>query len=130
MTSHGLVLPPTEGEHHGAGDGVVDVGSGRVEPVRVSASTATEKPSLAPPLAHDVPEPFTEDEYDALITSVWSLDNDDPTRFDELLSHALAFIGRIALDGANGLEESRAAELLRAMEQRSLWGPDHPVRQP
>jgi hypothetical protein len=57
---------------------------------------------------------------------VWSLDDDDPFRFDELLTSALAFIGRRALDVA----DERAAALLRAMEQRALWGPDHPVRQP
>jgi hypothetical protein len=134
------------------GDGV-EVGSGRVEPV-VSASALHSPPSGLPtrrggaapraPPAHAptcplvcctspydpaVVGPYTVDEFDALISSVWSLDTDDPFRFDELLNVALGFIGRIALDGSlPKFDRGRAAELLRAMEQRAVHGPDHPVR--
>lgn len=82
------------------------------------------------PYDPDVIGPYTDDEFDSLMTSVWSLEEDDPTRFDELLSHAIGFIARLALEGDNGFAESNAAVLLRSMEQRALWGPDHPVRQP
>lgn len=81
--------------------------------------------------------PYTFAELEALYTSVWSLEEDgtDLTRFHELLHAALVFIGRIALydedDGDTAAAWSPdAAALLRTMEQRALWGPDHPVRQP
>lgn len=79
-------------------------------------------------------DPYTDDEFEALAWSVWSLTPDeDPTRFDELLAAALAFVARIAL-----LEDPevlrtvvpKARNLLREMQLRVLNGPDHPVRQP
>jgi len=97
-----LVVPPTEGDGPGSG-GV--------------AATAS-------------PDLYTDDEYEAFCAAVWSLaEDEDLTRFDDLLHAALAFIGAIALDRRPGSVD-RAVALLRAMEQRALWGPDHPVRQP
>lgn len=74
--------------------------------------------------------PYDPAEFEALIEAVWSLEDDDPTRFDELLHAALVFIGRVAFAPIGGQWDWHAAELLRAMEQRALWGPDHPVVQP
>lgn len=72
------------------------------------------------------PGPYDPAELEALIDAVWSLDGDiDPTRFDELLHAALVFIGRIALNPFP-TERGIATRLLRSMEQRALWGPDHP----
>ena len=105
-------------------------GSGRVETVAVARPANSPSAGLLEgsggAAATASPDPYTEAEFDALVSSVWSLDDDDPFRFDELLTAALAFIGRRALDVTDG----RAAALLRSMEQRALWGPDHPVRQP
>lgn len=77
-------------------------------------------------------DPYAPEEFESLVAAVWDFDGceTDLTRFDELLTAALAFIARITLDGLNGFEETRAAELLRSMEQRALWGPGHPVKQP
>lgn len=75
--------------------------------------------------------PYDPAELEALVEAVWSLEGDaDPTRFDELLHAALVLLGRIALDPYGLSWRDQAAELLRSMEQRALWGPDHPVRQP
>lgn len=74
--------------------------------------------------------PYDPAELEALIEAAWSLEGDaDPTRFDELLHAALVFLGRIALNPFPA-ERGLATQLLRSMEQRALWGPDHPVRQP
>lgn len=115
------------------------VGSGvaRVEPA-ASTPTLNSRPSVLPAgstgaAATASVDPYHPGEFDALIASVWALEGaDDPTRFDELLTAALAFIGAIAIDGVPPrlTTPHRAAALLRAMEQRALWGPDHPVRQP
>lgn len=68
-----------------------------------------------------------------MIDAVWNFSpsevEEDLTRFNELLHAALVFIGRVASDGYVEPPEA-AAELLRSVEQRALWGPDHPVRQP
>jgi hypothetical protein len=76
--------------------------------------------------------PYTFAELEALYTSVWSLEDDgtDLTRFHELLHAALVFIGRLALNEYEYEWGYDAATLLRSMELRALWGPDHPVRQP
>lgn len=81
------------------------------------------------------PGPYCEAEFGAFIASVWNFPADDTgedlTRFDELLHAALVFIAGIALDPSTDPHEAnRAAHVLRSMEQRALWGPDHPVRQP
>lgn len=73
--------------------------------------------------------PYDPAELEALIEAVWSLEGDDPTRFDELLHAALVALGRIALN-PYAAERGMVTLLLRSMEQRALWGPDHPVRQP
>lgn len=73
------------------------------------------------------PDPFTGDEFDAILSSVWNGLQDDPFRFGDLLAEALGFIAGIALheDSSPG-DAARAAGLLRRMEQRALWGPDTP----
>lgn len=131
-----LAVPPTEGDGHQTGDEGVGVGSDRLDAGVVSALTpnspSPEGPGDAPSLAS--PGPYTPEEYDALVAAVWDFDGceHDLTRFDELLTTALAFIGRIAIDGIRTvpLDQDRAALLLRRMEQRALWGPDHTVIQP
>lgn len=97
MNSHDLVLPPTEGEHHGAG---------------------------VPAPAPTPPEPLTVDEYDAIVGTIWNGLPDDPFRIGDLLAQALGFIGGIALHDTDHPDADRATAVLRAMEQRSLWGPD------
>lgn len=71
------------------------------------------------------PDPFTEAEFDAILGTIWEGLDDDPTRFDDLLFTALGFIAGIALTSRADRLPERAAGLLRRMEQRSLWGPDH-----
>ncbi|HET6291729.1 MAG TPA: hypothetical protein VFG33_00090 [Kribbella sp.] len=98
MTTHDLVLPPTEGEHHGAGDGA----------------------------SHQPPAPLTADEYDSIVGTIWNELEDDLGRFDDLLAEALGFIAGIALhEDTDPREADRATAVLRSMEQRALWGPDH-----
>lgn len=132
-----LAVPPTEGDGHQTGDEGVRVGSDRLDAGVVSALTPN-SPSPAEPggavLSAVPPGPYIQEEYDALVAAVWDFDGceSDLTRFDELLTTALAFIGRIARDGTRStpLDQERAALLLRRMEQRALWGPDHTVVQP
>lgn len=71
------------------------------------------------------PPPYTEAEYMALGKDIWSLaGRDDPTRFDDLLHMALAFMGAVALDGTREpVSQRRAIELLRAMQERVTNGP-------
>lgn len=72
------------------------------------------------------PDPLTQDEYDAIVHAIFDGLDADPWRVGDLLADALGFIGRLAIDGADGFEEGRAAGLLRRMEQRALWGPTEP----
>ncbi|HEY9354215.1 MAG TPA: hypothetical protein VIP28_13225 [Nocardioides sp.] len=68
--------------------------------------------------------PFTAEEWDAIQSTIWSDLENDPYRFDQLLSMALGTLAGIALDGqtaAAGL----CVRTLRELEQRALWGPDH-----
>lgn len=117
-----------------AGGEGVGSGAARVEPA-ASTPALNSRPSVLPTgstgaAATASVDPYHPGEFDALIASVWSLEGaDDPTRFDELLTAALAFIGALALRTDHHVAE-RAADLLRRMEQRALWGPDQPVRQP
>lgn len=110
-----LALVPTESERPEAGG---------------AAATAS-------PAACDcMSEIYENKEFEAFIGAVWNFApdpdaEDDLTRFDELLHAALVFIAGIALDPSTDPHEAnRAAQMLRSMEQRALWGPDYPVRQP
>lgn len=110
-----LALVPTESERQGAGG---------------AAATAS-------PAACDcMSEKYKLEEFEAFIGAVWNFApdpdaEDDLTRFDELLHAALVYIGRVALDpSTDPFDADRAARLLRSMELRALWGPDHPVIQP
>lgn len=100
MTTHDLDVPTSDGDVHGAGAG------------------ATDRPAPASP------EPFTAAEFDAIIGTIWNGLDGDPHRFDDLLADALGFIGGIAVRAGSNAAE-RAASLLREMEQRALWGPNH-----
>lgn len=71
------------------------------------------------------PEPFTEAEFDSIIGTIWNELDGDPHRFDDLLAEALGFIAAVALRPDLTDTAGRAIGLLRRMEQRSLWGPDH-----
>lgn len=90
----------------------------------------TDRGGPGPGALETSPGPYDPAELEALMEAVWSLEGDDPTRFDELLHAALVFVGRVAFAPIGGQWDWHAAELLRSMEQRALWGPDHPVRQP
>lgn len=135
MSTHELVVPTSDGDDHGAGSEVADVGSLRLDAGEVRASRDhSPLPAPTPPAGHsttcpvpccgpvDLP-PFTVDEYDALITTIWSNLEDDPQRFGNLMTRALAFIGQVAIGPVLGaFTKTRATEVLREMEQRSLWG--------
>lgn len=100
MTTHDLDVPTSDGDVHGAGAGATD----RSAPAS--------------------PEPFTEAEFDSILGTIWNGLDGDAHRFDDLLAQALGFIGGIAMRTDHHVAE-RAAALLREMEQRALWGPDH-----
>jgi hypothetical protein len=126
-----LVTTDHEGQES-AGEGVA-VGSVRVEPV-VSADAPNSPPAgtAGGAAATASPAPFTTEEFDAIVGAIWSDLDDDPTRIGDLLAEALGFIGSLALRHVIGgplmpwlSVQLRAAELLRAMEQRALWGPDN-----
>lgn len=72
------------------------------------------------------PEPMGRLEYDAIVGTIWSDLDDDPTRFNDLLHAALGYIGGLALafDADPGVADWATA-VLRSFEQRALWGPDH-----
>jgi hypothetical protein len=116
VTTHDLVAPTTDGDDQGVGGEVAGVGSVRLDAGVVSAPAANSPPP-APPL--------TVDEADSIICTVWSDLAEDPRRFDDLLTQAVGFIAGVALQPGLGGVALRAAECLRAMEQRALWGPDH-----
>lgn len=97
MTAPELAVPPTEGDGHGAGA----VGG---------------DPAPAPP--------FTAEEWDSINAAVWSDLEDDPTRFDDVLSTALGTLAGIALDGQTAAA-ALCVQTLREIEQRALWGPVH-----
>lgn len=128
-----LVAPTTDGGDRQTADEGVQVPPGdRLDSGRTSACTPN-SPSAEGPAgvaATASAGPYDPAELEALIEAVWSLEGDaDPTRFDELLHAALVSLGRIALNPF-AAERGMVTLLLRSMEQRALWGPDHPVRQP
>lgn len=119
-------------------DGTEMVGSSRLEPggdvsCTVSDGIASTVGSVGAAATAST-GPYTEAELTALFASVWSLDADgtDLTRFDELLFHAVVFIGTRAMApyGSGLAYDHDAAALLRSMARRVALGPDHPVRQP
>ena len=133
-----LVAPTTDQGNRAADEGV-RVGSPGLETGEIGARTtnspsAVEGPAGATAMASA--GPYDPAELEALVEAVWSLEEDDPTRFDELLHAALVMLGRIAMtrsslySPSSALDRQRVTQLLRSMEQRALWGPDHPVRQP
>ena len=129
-----LVAPATDGGDRETADEGVPAGSpAGVETPVVRAGTPNSPSAEGPAGATAMASvgPYTFAELEALYTSIWSLEEDgtDLTRFHELLHASLVFIGRIALD-EYGEWATDAATLLRLMELRALWGPDHPVRQP
>lgn len=127
-----LVAPATDGGNQETADEGVRAGYAGVETGHVSGRTPNSPSADAGPgMVQPSPGPYTFAELEALYTSIWSLEDDgtDLTRFHELLHAALVFIGRIALAYPADWSVDAAA-LLRAMELRALWGPDHPVRQP
>lgn len=68
---------------------------------------------------------ITAEEFDAILGTIWEGLDEDQTRFNDLLWDALGFIGTLATrrdidPQLSGL----AAQCLRGMEQRALWGPD------
>lgn len=72
------------------------------------------------------PEPLTPAEYDAIVSTIWNGLPDDPFRIGDLLADALGFIGGLALAfDTDPHEADRATAVLREMEQRALWGPNH-----
>lgn len=72
------------------------------------------------------PEPLTAPEFDAIVALIWDDLDEDPLRVGDLLADALGFIGGIALDiHSDPHDADRATAVLRAMEQRALWGPNH-----
>lgn len=129
-----LIARTTDAGDRQTADEGVPAGSAGVETGDVSAG-APNSPSAEGPAGDAATAsagPYTFAELEALFTSVWSLDDDgtDLTRFHDLLHAALAFIARVASGPIGGQWDWHAAELLRSMEQRALWGPDHPVEQP
>lgn len=131
-----LVAPTSDGGNHQTADeGVQGVGSpAGMDPGRCGVPALPNSPSAEGPAGDAATAsagPYTQDEFAALIEAVWSLeDTEDLVRFHELLHAALVFVGRVALAGTGYQWGSEARELLRSMEQRALWGPDHPVVQP
>lgn len=70
--------------------------------------------------------PFTASEFDAILSTIYSDLQEDPFRIGDLLADALAFIAGIALhEDSEPRDAARAAVVLRAFEQRALWGPEH-----
>lgn len=70
--------------------------------------------------------PLTTAEFDAIVGAVWADLEEDPYRIGDLLAQALGFIAGIALhEDTDPRDAARAAAVLRAMEQRALWGPEH-----
>ncbi|MEU4391616.1 hypothetical protein [Kribbella sp. NPDC023855] len=118
-----LVLVPTELEDPKAGGAAA------------TASPATGHAPTCPLVcctnAHDeavtgVPAPLTAEEFDAIVGAIWADLDDDPMRIGDLLATAVAFIAGIALhEDTDPQDAARAAAVLREMEQRALWGPDH-----
>lgn len=74
-------------------------------------------------------DPFTREEWDAINAAIWTDLEDDPFRFSDLLTVALGTLAGMALDADVGPHEAGyvalAVRVLREMEQRALWGPDH-----
>lgn len=86
------------------------------------APSPVNSPPSAPILGH---APYTTEEFDDLLGTVWGDLEADPHRFDDLLADTLGFIGGLALNPHLGSVTVRATEHLRAAEQRALWGPNH-----
>ncbi|WP_020385945.1 hypothetical protein [Kribbella catacumbae] len=121
MNTHGLDVPTTDVGVHGAGDEGVEAGSPAdgQETRSLAVVSTTNSPSPAP-------TPFTAAEFDAIVSTIWNGLPDDPFRIGDLLADALGFIAGIALhEDTDPNDAARAAAVLRAMEQRALWGPDH-----
>jgi hypothetical protein len=70
--------------------------------------------------------PLTPAEFDAIVGAIWADLDEDEFRIGDLLAVALGFIAGIALhEDTDPHDAARAAAVLREMEQRALWGPDH-----
>lgn len=70
--------------------------------------------------------PLTPAEFDSIVAAIWEDLEDDQFRVGDLLADALGFIAGIALhEDTDPRDAARAAAVLRAFEQRALWGPDH-----
>lgn len=96
MADPELSLEPTEHEGHGS---------------RGAAATAPR-------------EPMSPVEFDSIVSLIWHDLDSDRARVGDLLADALGFIGAIALGGVTDPDEvDRASDVLRAMEQRALFGP-------
>ena len=69
---------------------------------------------------------LTAAEYDEIIGAIWQGLDDDPRRFNDLLSDACAFIGTLAIRASVHPELSLlAARCLRGMQARAIAGPNH-----
>lgn len=126
MNTPDLVAPTSDGDDHGAGGEAAEAGSPRMEPGGVRAyAVNSPPPAPIPPPGHR-PGPMNELEFDAIVGTIWNGLTDDPFRIGDLLADALGFIAGIALhEDTDPHDAARAAGVLRQMEQRALWGPDH-----
>lgn len=126
-----LAAPTTDRGDQATDEGV-EAGSDRLDAGEVSASTPN-SPSVAGSggvlLPEAPPDPLTAAELDAIVTAIWDGLDGDPFRVGDLLADALGFIGGLALRTDHHVAE-RATGLLRRMEQRALWGPEHPAEVP
>jgi hypothetical protein len=69
---------------------------------------------------------MTSVEFDSIVALIWHDLDSDRCRVGDLLADALGFIGGIALGvDTDPHEADRATAVLRAMEQRALFGPYH-----
>lgn len=104
-----LSLEPTEHEGQGAG-----------------GAAATASPVTCDCLApyDNLAEPMTPVEFDSIVSLIWHDLDSDRSRVGDLLADALGFIGGIAVDiHTDPHDADRATAVLRAMEQRALFGP-------
>lgn len=98
------------------------------DPELVLVPTEPEDPKAggAAATASPADSPLTVEEFDAIVGAIWADLDDDPMRIGDLLATALGFIAGIALhEDTDPHDAARAAAVLREMEQRALWGPDH-----
>ena len=95
-----------------------DAGAQAYERIREIDATTTPGPPTPPAL--------TAAEYDEIVGAIGQGLDDDPRRFNDLLSDACGFIGTLAIRRDVDPRLSRlAAECLRGMQLRATAGPNH-----